>query len=163
MDERKTIFDYIGMVFSVFGFFVAVMSIFCILFGEEARAISSMFSMGNEGISIAMIMQYFAVSALIIAARVLFCTDMVIRNMAIALRTVCMVVSAVVIIVFFVVRFGWFPVDMWAPWVMFFVSFGICFVVSMIVTVQKEKADNRKMEEALAKLKQKKFKQEESN
>ena len=155
MDERRTIFDYIGMVFSVFGFFVAVMNIFCILFGEEAKEISSMFSMGNKGISIAMMMQYFAVSALIIAARFLFCTDIIIKNMAIAARAVCMVAASVVIIVFFILRFGWFPADMWMPWILFFVSFGICFAVSMTVAVQKEKADNRKMEEALAKLKQK--------
>lgn len=153
MDERKTIFDYAGMVFGIFGFFVAVMSVFCILFGEEAREISSMFSLGKEGISIGMMMQYFAVSALIVAARFLFCTDMIIKNMAIAARAVCMVVSSVVIIVCFILRFGWFPVNMWMPWILFFMCFGICFVVSMIIAVQKEKADNKKMEEALAKLK----------
>lgn len=153
MDERKTIFDYTGMVFGIFGFFVAVMSVFCLLFGEEAREISSMFSLGKEGISIGMMMQYFAVSALIVAARFLFCTDMIIKNMAIAARAVCMVVSSVVIIVCFILRFGWFPVNMWMPWILFFMCFGICFAVSMIVAVQKEKADNKKMEEALAKLK----------
>ena len=154
MDERKTIFDYIGMVFGIFGFFVAVMSIFCLLFGEEAREISSMFSLGKEGISIGMMMQYFAVSALIIAARFLFCTDIIIKNMTIAARAVCMVASSVVIIAGFILRFGWFPVNMWIPWILFFICFGICFAVSMIIAVQKEKADNRKMEEALAKLKQ---------
>ena len=160
MDERKTIFDYIGMVFGVFGFFVAVMNIFCILFGEEARDISSMFSLGKEGISTAMMKQYFAVSALIIAARFLFCTDIIIKNMAIAARAVCMVALSVVIIICFILRFGWFPADMWMPWILFFVSFGICFAVSMVVAVQREKAENRKMEEALAKLKQKKTEQE---
>lgn len=154
MEERKTIFDYIGMVFSVFGFSIAVLTIFCVLFGEEAGEVSNMFSMGGEGLSVATMTQYFAVSACIIFFRFLFCTDTIIKNMAIAARTVCMVASAVGTIIVFVLCFGWFPADMWLPWILFIVCFLVCFAVSMAVAVQREKVENRKMEEALARLKQ---------
>lgn len=54
----------------------------------------------------------------------------------------------------FVVLFGWFPINMWQSWMMFFLSFGICFFISTLLTAWKERVENRKMEEALKKLKQ---------
>lgn len=159
MKEKKTIFDYVGMVFTTFGFSVVVLNIFCLLFGEHARDFSSMFSMGKEGLSVATMMQFFAAAVLIVLLRFLFFTDMVIKNMPVVLRTLCMVLSAIGIIVIFILRFGWFPADQWLPWLMFFISFGICFSVSALVAVLREKAENKKMEAALTRLKQQNFQQ----
>lgn len=55
-------------------------------------------------------------------------------------------------IIVLVMVFGWFPVDEWLPWIMFFVSFGVCFVISLTVTVCRERMENRRMEEALERL-----------
>lgn len=154
MEERKTIFDYIGQVFFIFGFSMAVLNIFCLLFGEDAKEFSSMFSLGKEGLSITTMAQYFVVSILIVMARFLFFTDVVIKNMRVAVRTFCMLMSVIGIIVLFIICFDWFPAHMFLPWFMFFVCFGICFAGSLAVTVLREKAENKKMEEALAKLKQ---------
>ena len=68
-------------------------------------------------------------------------------------HSACMVLSEISTIVGFVLCFDWFPTDMWLPWIMFILCFGLCFVVSTVVTMWKEKMENRKMEEALAKLK----------
>ena len=154
MEERKTIFDYVGMVFNTFGFSIVILNIFCFLFGEEAKEFSNMFSMGKEGLSTDTMMQFFFVSALIVFIRFLFFTDKVIKNMSVVVRTLWMVLSSIGIVIFFILHFGWFPADQWLPWIMFIVSFGICFVVSTIITVFREKTENRKMEDALAKLKQ---------
>ena len=43
---------------------------------------------------------------------------------------------------------------MWQPWVMFLLCFGVCFTISTVLSVAKEKAETRKMEEALERLKQ---------
>lgn len=153
MEEKKTIFDYVAMTFTVFGFSIAWLGFFCLLFGGEAKEISSMFSLGSSGLSMATMAQFLAVSAITTLIRYLFFTDVFIKKMSIVGRTACMVLSEVAMIVVFVLCFDWFPTDMWLPWVMFILCFGVCFVVSMAVTMWKEKMENRKMEEALAKLK----------
>lgn len=154
MEERKTIFDYVGTIFSTFGFSVVVLNVFCLLFGEQAQDFSSIFSMGKEGLSTETMMQFLGAAVLMVFLRFLFFTDRIIKNMSVVLRTLCMVLTAIGIVVIFTLHFGWFPVDQWLPWFMFFLSFGICFLVSSLIAVLKEKSENKKMEEALARLKQ---------
>lgn len=154
MEERKTIFDYVGTIFSTFGFSVVLLNVFCLLFGEQAQDFSSIFSMGKEGLSTETMMQFLGAAVLMVFLRFLFFTDRIIKNMSVVLRTLCMVLTAIGIVVIFILRFGWFPVDQWLSWFMFFLSFGICFLVSSLIAVLKEKSENKKMEEALARLKQ---------
>lgn len=155
MKENRTIFDYLTQVLVIFGFSMLVLNIFCLLFGESAREFSSIFRLGRQGISVETAFQYLGVSALIAGARYLFFTDMIIRKMAIWLRTVCMLGTVILIISACIVLLGWFPPDMWQPWVLFFVCFGISFLGSYIVMILKEKAENRKLNEALDRLKEK--------
>ena len=63
-----------------------------------------------------------------------------------------MLTGIIVMIIVFVVVFDWFPVNKIEARIGFFVSFGICFLISLGVTLLKEKAENRKMEEALKKI-----------
>lgn len=74
--------------------------------------------------------------------------------MPIWLRTLCMLVSVVLIMTAFIAAFQWFPIGMWQPWAMFFLCFGISFLVSCLVMALKEKAENKQMEEALRLLKE---------
>lgn len=156
MEERKTIFDYIEQVFSIFGFSVIILNIFSRMFGEDAREISSLFSMGKEGLSGAVMLQFFSVAVWIVFLRFLFFTDIVIKSMRIVLRTLGMVLSVLVVIVVYIFAFDWFPANDWVPWAMFFACFGICFAISLFITALREKTENRKMEDALKKLKQEK-------
>lgn len=156
MEEKKTVFDYLGQVLTLFGFSMMLMNLFCMLFGDAAKEVSSMFDLGNEGISTATACQFFCISALISALRYLFFTDILFRNMPIWLRTLCMLISVVFVCVTFVVAFGWFPVTMWQPWAMFAVCFVVSFIGSCAVVVIKERMENKRMEEALQRLKEKK-------
>lgn len=153
MEEQKTIFDYLGQVMITFGFSVVVMNVLCLLVGEEAREVSTIYSLGKEGLSVATMLQFLVVAVCITGLRVLFFTDRIIRQMSITVRTVCMLSAVVVVIVIFTVLFGWFPVDMWESWAAFFLTFGLCFAGSLTVMHLKEKAENRKMEEALRRIK----------
>lgn len=155
MEDRKTIFDYAGQVFITFGFCIVALNLLCILVGEYAQDVSSIYSMGKEGLSTATMMQFFGVSVCITGLRFLLFTDRIIRQMSITSRTVCMLMSIIVMVVLCAAVFGWFPVDMWQSWVGFFVTFGLCFVGSMLIMQLKEKSENRKMEEALRRLKEK--------
>lgn len=155
MDENNGIFDYLTRVLVVFGFSMLVMNIFCVIFGDSAQGLSSMFAMGSQGLPVETAFQYLGISALIVGIRALFFTDRLIKNMAIPLRTVCMLGSVVLIAVLFIIRFQWFPADMWQAWAMFFLCFIVCFIGSYLVMLLKEKTENRKLNEALSKLKKK--------
>lgn len=160
MDEKKTIFNYLAQVMIVFGFAMLVMNIFCLVFGDSAKDFSSMFELGNQGVPAKTAFQFLLISALIIGLRIIFFTDVLIKKMPIWLRTICILVSVVIIIAAFIIVFHWFPVDMWLPWVMFFICFGISFLGSCFIMAIKEKAENRQMEEALRRLKDKEEKTE---
>lgn len=155
MDKKKNILDYLAQVMIVFGFTMLVMNILCLGYGDSAKDFSSMFELGSQGIPVKTAFQFLCVSLLVIGLRIIFFTDMLIKKMTIWLRTICMLVSVVIVIAVFITMFHWFPVDMWQPWVMFFVCFGISFLGSYFVMVLKEKAENKRMEEALQRLKEK--------
>ena len=72
MEERKTIFDYIGQIFQVFGFSMIVLNIFCLLFGEDASEFSKMFSLGKEGLSVPTMLQFFSVAVWVVFLRFFF-------------------------------------------------------------------------------------------
>lgn len=161
MDENKGIFDYLTQVMVVFGFSMLVLNIFCIVFGDSAQGLSSMFAMGSQGLPVEMAFQYLGISALIVGIRFLFFTDRLIKNMTIPLRTVCMLGSVLLITVAFIIRFQWFPADMWQAWAMFLLCFIVCFICSYFMMLLKEKTENRKLNEALSKLKEKEVSESE--
>lgn len=153
MEERKTIFAYIGQIFGTFGMSVVILNVFCWLFGEEAKEFSTMFALGEKGLTSATMMQYLLVSALIVGERYLFFTDVLIKRLSVPLRTAGMAAAVVFCIAVCVAVFGWFPVDLWQAWAMFFLCFGGCFCLGIAISGARERAENRKMEAALERLK----------
>lgn len=154
MEEKKTIFDYLTQVMVIFGFSVFILNIFCIVFGNSAKDFSAIFELGSRGVSVKIIFQFLCISILITGIRFLFFTDIFIKKMQIWLRTICMLITVVLIIAAFVIMFDWFPVDMWQPWVMFLICFAICVSGSYCVMATKEKLENRQLEDALRRLKE---------
>ena len=160
MEEKKTIFDYLAQVMIIFGFAVLILNIFCLAFGDSAKDISTIFALGTQGIPASVCFQFLCVSVLLTGARYVFFTDMVIKKMPVWLRTVCMMTFAIILIAVFILLFRWFPADMWQPWLMFFLCFGVCFVGSCLFVTFKEKVENRRMEEVLRRLKEAEEKKE---
>lgn len=154
MRKKETIFDYVGQTFKVFGFSILCLNIFSFLFGESAEELSTMFAYGNHGLSLSTMMQFFAIAVIVTLLQALFFTDHLIKKLSMVWRIAAMFLSIIAVIAFFIFRFDWFPVMMWQPWVMFFVCFGICAGVSVALSVLKEKSENRKMQEALERLKE---------
>ena len=155
MKENKSIFDYLAHAFTIFGITLLILAVLSLLCGDDAREVSTIFALGKKGIPTVTIFQFFLTSVLTAVMNGLFFSDEVIKRMPIWGRTVGMLFAEVLMIVIFVALFGWFPMDMWEPWFMFFVTFLICFGVSVAVTVLREREENRKMESALAKMKEK--------
>ncbi len=155
MEEKKTLFDYLSQIMVVFGFSMLILNIFCLVFGSSAKNYSAMFELGNRGIPIKIAFEFLGLSVLITGIRFLFFTDICIRKMPVWARTICMLALVVIVIAVFIVLFDWFPIHMWQPWVMFFICFGISFAGSYFVMRIKEATENRKMKEALERLKEK--------
>ena len=154
MEEKRTIFDYLAQVMILFGFTILILNIFCLAFGDSAKGISALFALGAQGVPASVSFQFLCVSILITGARYVFFTDQVIKKMPVWLRCICMLTFTVILIAVFTVVFHWFPADMWQPWLMFFCCFGVCFVGSFLFVTLKEKAENKRMEEALRRLKE---------
>ncbi len=154
MEKKKTIFDYFTQVLTIFGFSMLTMNFFCLVFGEDAKEFSTMFALGGAGIPVQIVFEFLALSAWIAGARFVFFTAVWIKRMPIWLRTVCMLTAVLAFLIGFIVAFDWFPADMWQPWAMFFLCFGISFLASYLVMAAKEKLENRRMEEALRRLKE---------
>lgn len=153
MEDRKTIFDYLTQMMVVFGVSMLILNVFCLAFGDSAQNFSAMFALGNQGVPAEIAFEFLGISALITGIRFLFFTDIWIKKMPVWARTVCMSVCVITVIAVFIVWFGWFPIDMWQPWAMFLICFGVSFAASFLVMVIKERVENRKMEEALKRLK----------
>lgn len=153
MIKKNTVFDYLAQVMIIFGISVISLSVFCCLFGAEAEGVSSIFELGSAGLSVATLGQFLLMAFVISGFRWLFFTDVLIRNLAMTLRCVLMFACVIGSVGVFAAAFKWFPVGQALPWVMFFICFFVCAVVSAGVSVLKEKSDNRKMQEALERLK----------
>lgn len=152
MESRKTVFDLIGQIFTIFGFSVICLMVFIYLFGEDAEGYSTIFLLGNRGIALSILAQFLLTSTMVALFRQIYFTDIVIKNASLAIRTIGMFISVVVMIIIFVWLFGWFPMTEMLPWILFFVWFGICTGVSAFISVVKEKVQNKKMQEALERM-----------
>ena len=154
MEEKRTPIDYIEQIMKIFGISMIMLTIFCILFGEDAKGFSSIFALGKEGIPLVTMLQFLSVAVWIVFVRVLFFTDLIIKRRGVVFRASCMLLSILVIMVAYIWLFQWFPIGDWLCWCMFFASFGISFVISLLVTLLKERWEKRRMEEALRRLKE---------
>lgn len=153
MEKKYTIFDFFGQVFFIFGVTVTCLGLFVLVFGEDAKDISSIFALGSKGLSIATLGQYFLMSVFLISIRFLLFTDYIIKGWSIRKRTISMFVIIVIMIGVFAHLFGWFPVGQLLPWVMFLVCFFLCAVASVMLSSQKERRENERLQEALEKMK----------
>lgn len=149
IEEKKTVFGYLAQAFTLYGITMCIFILFGLLIGEYVKGVSSLFALGRTGLRFSSMLQLFGMSVLITLLRALFFTDILIKNMSVVKRTVSMTACIILMIVLFVAVFGWFPMDQAGSWIGFFVSFGICFALSAGITTWKEKAENRRMEEAL--------------
>ena len=155
MKRNNTIFSYAEQIFMVFGFTVLCLVVFVRLFGISAQEISTIYELGEEGLTVGTLLQFFLVSVLSVTFRYVFFSEKLIRHIPSGVRIAGMFAAIVIMIGVFAYFFGWFPVGEWKAWAMFFICFGICAIVSIVVSVLKERQENRKMEEALERLKQK--------
>ena len=94
-----------------------------------------------------------ALAGVITLAQVAFLTDCWIKSMNMILRNILFYLVICVGIGIFAVAFTWFPINNIMAWVAFAMSFTICTFISVLISKLQENAENKKMEQALAKMK----------
>ena len=154
MDKNFSLLKYLSQVFMIYGITTGLLNIFCILFGTSAYGLSTIFSLGNAGVSVATSFQFLLAVAVIVGLKLIFTTDILIKKMPIAARIIVMFAGAFATILVFIFAFDWFPADMPIAWIMFIVCFVISCSVSTAISVLAEKQENRRLEEALKRYKE---------
>lgn len=154
MIKKNTIFDFLTYSMVIWGISILSLCLLSVLFGEDAQGYSTIFELGDAGISISTLMQFLGLAFVNAGCRWIFFTDVLIKKLSIMLRSVFMFGCIILSVGISAAVFQWFPVNRVIPWIMFFVSFAVCSVIGVMVSVIKEKNENRKMQEALERLKQ---------
>ena len=154
MDKKPTIFDYLSQVFMIFGITILVLNIFCLIFGELANEFSSIFTLGSEGLSVETMLQFLLAIAITIVFRSIFMTDLIIKKMPLLARIIVLFAAAFLNIMVFVIVCGWFPVNNLLAWIMFIISFAVSCTLSTLVSILRERTENKRLAEALDKLKE---------
>lgn len=154
MDKRFTVFGFLAQVFMIYGITTGLLNIFCMLFGNVAEGYSTMFSLAGAGVSVATSLQFLLAVTVVIVLRMVFMSDMLIKNMPLGARIAAMFISVFAVTIGCVLLFGWFPADDPLAWVMFVVCFAVSCTVSVIISTAAERQENRKLDEALKRIKE---------
>lgn len=149
MEENKNLFTYIGQIFTTYGIIVAIFVLFCVVIGNGAQPISSLYSFGSEGLSVGTLAQLLLLAVIITFMRVLFLTDRWIKNMALSIRSILFLVTICLVIAVMAAVFEWFKVTDIKSWIGFIISFFLCSTASVFVSRVRENCENKKMEQAL--------------
>lgn len=153
MNKKNTIFDFLTHIMVVWGISVLSLCLFCFLFGEKAQGVSSIFALGSAGIPVAALLEFLLLAVIITAFRWMFFSDRLIKQLSIPLRSAGMVAGVVLAVGIIAAAFQWFPINQAKPWIMFIISFLVCAGCSFAASVQKEKNQNKKLQEALENMK----------
>lgn len=154
MDKKPTIFDYLSQVFMIFGITILLLNIFCLIFGETAKEFSTIFTLGSGGLRVETMLQFLLAIAITIIFRAIFMTDLIIKKMPLSVRIIVLFAAAFGNIMVFVIVCGWFPVNNLLAWIMFIISFAVSCTVSTLVSILRERTENKRLAEALNKLKE---------
>ena len=152
MDEKKSITkEFLQLVTTVFTYAVLAMSILGWLIGDTAQEITTVFIIGNEGLSHQTIFALILFSAInsglaLLISRV-FKNLMLLWQLIITMF-VCLVTTGVLLI-----SFRWLPLDSWTSWVEFAVGFVGLFIIASAILIIKTKLEDRRYEKLLSEYK----------
>lgn len=153
MEEKKTIFNYISQLFAIYGIVIAIFVVINLIIGNKAGTISTLFALGSAGLSTKTLIELFILVVIVTIDDNVFHTDLLIKNMSLIVRNILFFAVILVTIIVFAVVCGWFPLDNILSWIGFIVSFSVCAVFSAILMRLEENAENKKMQDALNRLK----------
>ncbi len=153
MEEKKSVFAYISKIFATYGVIVAIFILFSLLIGEGTGDYSPLFRLGRAGLTLETLLELLLLAAVVTLVQVLFFTDRWIKNMPILRRNVLFFLTVLAAIVLLIVLFKWFPLSDVTAWIGFLLSFVPCMVAGILIFRLRERAENKRMQNALEKFK----------
>ena len=162
MDKKRTIFDFLGSVFMIYGITVTLLIGITYFLGSIQNSGNTMLVLGNIGLSTTLLLQFLFISFINIGLQYLFHSDWFIKEGSHRLRTALMLISILLVMSLLIHLFNWFPKNDWLPWLLFFSFFILSSIVSILVISWKEKLENKQMEEGLKRFKNK-LKEDQKN
>lgn len=150
MEQRNSIkYNFIAQVFILFAFDVIFLMAMAILFGDGAKEISKIYSLGSKGLSINTLLQFLLSSFVVIFFKTIFFSEHCFKNMMALWRTVLMLFSILTTIIVFIIVFDWFPLNNLEAWTGFILCFVLGFFGSVTFMLVKTKIDNKRYDELL--------------
>ena len=151
IEEKKTIFSYIGQALATYGIVVFIFAAFSMLLGDKVGDYSSLFALGSKGLTMPTLAQLFFLAIALTVIQVAFLTDVWISNITMSLRKILFFLTILAVLIFMIIVFNWFPIDDPIAWIGFFACFIVSMAVSIIFTKFREIVENKRMQEALEK------------
>ncbi|NLL75827.1 MAG: hypothetical protein GX235_01055 [Clostridiales bacterium] len=146
---------FISQTFIIFGVTVLAIMVIGMFIGEKEAEFSTLFRLGNRGIAYRTLLEFLLSSICISGLERIFFKEGFFENLSYLMRTVFMLISVTVLMVVFIIYFGWFPAYSWQGWLGFIISFSICFGASMSIMVVKTKWESKIYEQRLEEYKKK--------
>ena len=154
MDMKKIVGKAIKEIFLVYGIVIIVLALFSVTVGDMLKDYCSVFRLGRQGLSVSAMLQFLCIIVIGTMNRYIFLTDCLIKQMALWLRNLCMMLVIMLCTISFAVYFEWFPVGMWWAWLGFLICFSIGCAACTGFSIRNEKIENKKMADALRKIKE---------
>ncbi len=153
MENKRTILDFMSFVMRTFGICICFLLVLTIMANAEMIETSSIFVFGNEAISITILLQFLLLSFITAILVFLFTSAYMIRFLSLTTRLILMPISIILCLGITIYFFGWFPTGSPLPWILFVVSFLMCFGISVAITLHKNKKADAVLNKALEEMK----------
>lgn len=161
-DKVLALYKFIAQILIIFSVTMLFITFNGIIAGESAKEYSTMFSLGNKGVSFDTILQILLSSVVVSLINQVFFSEKLFKNMMMLWKIILMIIFIIAAIVIFTIYFKWFPINLAEAWIGFFVSFGGFFLVSTVIMITKTKREAKKYEELLENYKKKHSKEEDN-
>ncbi len=155
MDKKDYIIKFLNQMFLIFGITITILSLLCLVIGEKAQHVSTLFDMGYSGLSRETIFQVLLTSFFITLINTLVFSDLLKLYISKTKRTIILLCFVFGIMFIFIHLFRWFPTDILMNWLLFALCFVVSSFISIYITFTTEKTDDKNMEKALKELKEK--------
>ena len=151
---KKRFVLFIEKLLSTFAVIILVFMILTLFIGNGAKEKSSLFRLGNQGLSLSTLVQLFALSFAVCLLNVIFLTDTFLKNMGIVLRYVLFFILTMAVLASFSLIFHWIPNEI-KYWLGVLACFLVSTITSIFVSRLLSKREDEKLNSALKAIKMK--------
>lgn len=154
MEDKFTLKSFLTDVCIIFTVIILAFSAAGVLGGEQMEPFSTLYYGGGKAMAYSTILQVLLCAVLVITLKTVIFSDILFKRMMLLWRVVFMVLAALGVTSICIVLFGWFPIGDLLGWVMFLLSFLVCFGISTAIMVYETKKESVKYEKLLEEYKQ---------